>query len=136
MMKAEFDGLGKQLEQLSPGSTTGQKPLDTKKLNAVSDQLKAEYTEAVEAWRKLVDETKKDYEAVTADDEVKSALGLLDQQNTKIKHTVGPTKHFEDNIKALQLAEKNIADDTLDPPPPASGHLTKHKTKALKSSTP
>ncbi len=131
-LTAEYNAMGTRIEMLNPkpGSDIA-KAQAAEKPKVSTKELKDEYVEAVAALRKVVDETKKQYEAVAADPTVKSALASLDQHSAKVKHTLGPSKRFLDTVKALDEAEKKIASDSLDPSEPTRSSVSaKRKTLA------
>ena len=132
---SEYNDMGSRIEMLNPkpGSDLA-KYQEAQKPKVSSKIVKTEYADAVAALRKVVDETKAQYETLAGEADVTAALAKLDQHSSKIKHTLGPSKKFLDTVKTLEQAEKNVADDTLDPPPATPRHSTtsKRKTKTAK----
>jgi hypothetical protein len=118
-LNAAYNDLGARINYLS-GRTDNSKAAPTP--FASSADKREAYSKALEEVRKQVDATKKAYDEAGTDPQVKSALDALNQRSAKIKHTLGPSKKFDDTVKALEKAEAKLASGELDeaPPQPAS----------------
>jgi hypothetical protein len=127
-LNAEYNDLGARINYLS-GRPDNSKAAPTP--FASSADKREAYAKALEEVRKQVDATRKAYEEAGKDPQVKSALDALNQRSAKIKHTLGPSKKFEDSIKALEKAEAKLASGEIDEAPtqPAS---RKAKSKAAR----
>ncbi len=110
-----------------PSKTSFQRP------DSTSTDKKEAYVKALGELRKHVDETNTKYTTLAEDSEVKGALEILSKRSAKIKYALGPSKKFQDTVKALEEAEAKVASDTIiEAPKPAVSAATKRKAKMAK----
>jgi cell division protein FtsB len=130
-----FNAMGNQIQQL----TSGARP-DTPKAKATgktapspNDAKRKACDDALAAARKLVDETKATYATLAGDADVKASLGAINKKSATTKYTLGPSKKFQDAIKALEQAEAKAASNApADEPGPAASPKRKARTAKRK----
>jgi hypothetical protein len=130
LLKAQPDTQAEAASQPGAGkgasaSASAERPV------ASSLERKEAYVEALKALRKLVDPIKEQYATLAEDAEVQAALATLSQKSGRIKYVLGPSKKFQDTVKALEQGEAKVASDNLLEQPKAAS-TAKKKTKSAK----
>jgi clan AA aspartic protease (TIGR02281 family) len=107
---AMIQGISDRLDLLRQGAND---PKLAEDVRANVSQKREAYVQAILDLRQVVDKTTDAYAALAEDEEVKGSLAALNLK-TKAKRTLGPSRVFRDNVKALEKAEAAVLTDTVE----------------------
>src|SRR5262249_8564733 len=123
-MTGTLTALNDQIAQLKAKPDEPAKSADTKPIASSMERREA-YVQPLAALHKLVDAAKEQYVTLAEDAEVTAALATLSQKSAKVKYVLGPSKKFQDTVKALEQAEANVASENLLEAPKAASTAKK-----------
>jgi clan AA aspartic protease (TIGR02281 family) len=88
-------------------------PATRKEINSQVPVQREAFLQAVLDLRQLVNKVTETYEGLAKDEEVKSALDMLNQKS-KVKLTLGPSRSFQSNVKLLEKVEIAVLSETVE----------------------
>jgi hypothetical protein len=127
-----YNEMNTRIRLLSGDDEDGKVPLDPAapgSSHASPTELREAYIDALAAVRKIVDDTNQKYKELVGDTELSNTLKSLSKKSAKIKYTLGPSRKFQDLVKAVEQAEQRVTNGSLDEPAPKASPKRKKSAR-------